>query len=50
MFWIFVGIASLDDSNNYAKHIYYEEIKIKQTLSYILFCCVKGFFTAVNSF
>ena len=26
------------DSNKYPKHIFYEEIRIKQSLSYILFC------------
>ena len=36
MFWILVRIAS--DSNKYPKHMFYEEIRIKQGPSYISFC------------
>ena len=38
MFWIFVRIAQGGYSNKYPKHIIYEEIRIKQSFSYILFC------------
>ena len=41
MFWIFVRIASLGNSNKYPKHIFHEEIRIKQGLFYILFCPLK---------
>ena len=38
MLWIFVRIASLRGSNKYPKHMFSGEIRIKQWLSYILFC------------
>ena len=42
MIWIFVRIASeRDDSNKYPKHMFYEEIIIKQGLSYISICPVR---------
>ena len=35
MFWIFVRIALVGDSNKYPKHMFCEEIRIKQGISYI---------------
>ena len=42
MFWILVRIASESgNSNKYPKHMFYEEIRIKQGLPYISFCPLK---------
>ena len=44
MFWIFVRIAC--DSNKYSKHMFYEEIRIKQGVSYISFCPLKTLYNS----
>ena len=41
MFWIFVRIASLISSTKYPEHMFYEEIRMKQGLSYISFCSLR---------
>ena len=42
MFWIFIRIAS----NKYPKHMSYEEIRIKQGVSYILPCPLRTLYNS----